>query len=367
MDSLKNLPSQGQIVLQSRDLAADIAFFNTVGFRLDQIYPADDPAVAILSGHGLSLRLDRLAAAGPAVLLLLTDSPEMFGGPHPQKAPNGTEIRFGAKSLSSNPPETRHQFEVRHLQDSNAWVIGRAGMLYRDLVPGRLGGSMIATHIRIPLGGPVPDLVHYHTIGFQLIYCYKGWVRLVYEDQGPAFILNAGDAVIQPPEIRHRVLESSDNLEVVEIGVPADHMTSIDHALELPTPHFLPDRLFQGQRFCHFKRANADLLPFRIPGFKCFETGIAEATRGRASVQIAIAVHVAHKPIRLLHTCDIFFTFLLQGQVKLAAEGHGEHALQAGDAFVIPPGMKYQFWEWSPDLEMLEVTLPGAFFTQFFG
>ena len=38
-------------------------------------------------------------------------------------------------------------------------------------------------------------------------------------------MLRPGDMVIQPPEIRHRVLESSDGLEVVEIGCPADHIT----------------------------------------------------------------------------------------------------------------------------------------------
>ena len=35
--------------------------------------------------------------------------------------------------------------------------------------------------------------------------------------------------MIQPPEIRHRVLYASDNIEVVEIGVPAEHITTIDH------------------------------------------------------------------------------------------------------------------------------------------
>ena len=70
----------------------------------------------------------------------------------------------------------------------------------------RLGGSIIASHIRIPDGGPVPDMVHYHTVGFQLIYCYKGWVDVLYEDQGNEMMrLSAGDCVIQPPEIRHRV------------------------------------------------------------------------------------------------------------------------------------------------------------------
>jgi hypothetical protein len=32
---------------------------------------------------------------------------------------------------------------------------GRAGMDYRDLLPGRLGGRYIASHIRIASGGPV--------------------------------------------------------------------------------------------------------------------------------------------------------------------------------------------------------------------
>ena len=39
-------------------------------------------------------------------------------------------------------------------------------------------------------------------------------------------MLRAGDCVIQPPLIRHRVLESSDHLQVIEIGVPAEHVTT---------------------------------------------------------------------------------------------------------------------------------------------
>ncbi len=71
------------------------------------------------------------------------------------------------------------------LADQAPWVIGRAGMQYRDLIPTRLGGAIIASHIRIPDGGPVPDMVHFHKVGFQLIFCVKGWVDVVYEDQGP--------------------------------------------------------------------------------------------------------------------------------------------------------------------------------------
>ena len=92
--------------------------------------------------------------------------------------------------------------------------------------PGRLGGRFIASHITIPAGGPVPDYVHYHDVRYQSIHCVRGWVRVVYEDQGPPFVLEAGDCVLQPPGIRHRVLESSPGLEVVEVGSPAAHPTS---------------------------------------------------------------------------------------------------------------------------------------------
>ncbi|MFT7604591.1 MAG: quercetin dioxygenase-like cupin family protein, partial [Saprospiraceae bacterium] len=209
--------SQAQVLLPSSDLPGDIAFFSTLGFLLHNIFPADDPAVAVMYGHGLQVRLDKNALCPPATINILTDDPLAFGnGQNEHIAPNGTIFKILPKSFRLHTPPSQHKFEVRQLKDSEPWIIGRAGMLYRDLIPDRLGGSIIASHIRIPDGGPVPDMVHYHTIGFQLIFCYKGWVKLVYEDQGPPFILHAGDCVTQPPEIRHRVLESSDNLEVIE-------------------------------------------------------------------------------------------------------------------------------------------------------
>jgi quercetin dioxygenase-like cupin family protein len=41
-----------------------------------------------------------------------------------------------------------------------------------------------------------------------MIYCHRGWVRVVYEDQGEPFVMHPGDCVLQPPGIRHRVLEA---------------------------------------------------------------------------------------------------------------------------------------------------------------
>jgi quercetin dioxygenase-like cupin family protein len=50
-------------------------------------------------------------------------------------------------------------------------------------------------------------------VRFQMIYCRKGRVEVVYEGQGPSFTLYPGDCVLQPPGIRHRVLQSAEDLE----------------------------------------------------------------------------------------------------------------------------------------------------------
>ena len=350
-----------EVCLPSSDLAADVAFFEkTLGFRLDTIFPADDPAVATMSGHGLRLRLDRASAAPAPRLRLLCDDPNAIaGGVRELVAPNGAHIHIVEARPRFERPPTAHAFMVRRLKDASPWVIGRAGMHYRDLIPGRLGGSIIASHIRIPDAGPVPDMVHYHTVGFQLIFCYSGWVRLVYEDQGPPFVLGPRDCVIQPPEIRHRVLESSANLQVIEVGVPAAHLTTIDHAMTLPTAALRPERLFGGQRFCRSEAKDAVWRPWRIPGFVARDTGIADATGGVASVIVARP----HGPLpraATTHGADILFTFVLAGALTLDAAGQGTHALEEGDAYVVPPGLDTTLGDATPDLELLEVSLPAV-------
>jgi len=354
-----------EVCLPSKDLAADLAYYTqTLGFRLDTIFPADDPAVATLSGYGLRIRLERGAGVAPGVVRLLCHDPDAFAdGERALTAPNGTRILIVEANPPLETPPTEHAFLVRRLKDNTPWVIGRAGMHYRDLIPGRLGGSIIASHIRIPEAGPVPDMVHYHTVGFQLIFCYSGWVRLVYEDQGPPFVLRAGDCVIQPPRIRHRVLEASDNLQVIEIGVPAEHITTLDHEMELPTAVLNPERDFGGQKFCRSEVAKAVWKPWRLRGFEARETGIGAATAGVASVQVARAVGTTGGEVTS-HTSDILFTFVLAGSVTLHGEEQDAHALGEGDAYVIPPYLKTSLADCSADVQLLEVSLPASFETR---
>ena len=312
-------------VLFCPDLDRALALFSRLGFRLDTIYPADDPAVAAISGHGTRVRLVRAGASDP-----------------------------GDPGDPGELPAMRPSFVVSRGGES-AWRTGRAGMLYRDLIPDRQGGRYIASHIRIPDGGPVPDYVHFHAIQFQIIYCYKGWVRLVYEDQGEPFVMAAGECVLQPPRIRHRVLEASPGLEVVELGVPAVHATHVDHDRALPTEAVRADRDFEGQRFVRFLPATARFSAARLPGFEACELGIAAATRGLASVHVLRA----RAPGRLAarHGAELLFHFVLRGELTL----DDDHRLVATDAFVVPAGRPFVWSGASSDLELLEVALPGEF------
>jgi quercetin dioxygenase-like cupin family protein len=185
----------------------------------------------------------------------------------------------------------------------------------------------------------------------------------VYEDQGPPFVLRAGDCVIQPPQIRHRVLEASANLQVIEVGVPAEHMTTLDHEMELPTRVLNTDRDFRGQTFCRSEAEKAVWTPWRLEGFEARETGIGTATAGVASVQVARAVGPLRGQVTS-HTSDILFTFVLSGSVTLRGEEQGAHALSEGDAYVIPPRLKTSLTDSSADLQLLEVSLPAHFETR---
>lgn len=364
LETRTDLIRRAEIRVPTTDFDADMHYFtDALGFRLDRIWPADAPAFAALSGHGTAILLEQRSGTAPVTLRLYADDPAAFaGGETELMAPGGHRITIEDANPPLLIPEASPGFVVRRV-DSDSWVIGRAGMHYRDLLPDRLGGAIIASHIKIPDGGPVDDMVHYHTVGFQLIFCHRGWVRLVYEDQGPPFVLNAGDCVIQPPEIRHRVLESSEGLEVIEIGVPAEHLTSIDHAMELPTPDFRPDREFQGTRFVLHREKEATWGPGRIPGFEARDTGIGEATQGVAGVQIARRIPGVPVPTTR-HDADILFGFVREGSMTLDLDGHPRRDLAAGDAFVLPPHLRVATTATSNNLELLEVAFPANFETE---
>ena len=257
----------------------------------------------------------------------------------------------------------RQSFVLERASDDASWSQGRAGMRYRDLIPDRQGGRFVASHIQIPTAGPVPDYVHFHKIRFQMIYCYRGWARLVYEDQGEPFVMRAGDCVLQPPRIRHRVLESSDALEVIELGCPALHETCADPDVALPTNVVAPGRDFGGQRFVHHQQADASWTASK-DGFERRRFGFTEATDGLAEGSVARVAAGHHQPgngdERRSHHGELLFVFVLDGAVTLRRAGDADEPLHPGDCFTMPADEAFALVHRSADLELLEVALPAG-------
>ena len=194
----------------------------------------------------------------------------------------------------------------------------------------------------------MPDYVHHHDIRFQLIYCVSGWVRLVYEDQGEPFVMRAGDCVLQPPHIRHRVLECSDGFEVVEVASPAEHPTFVEHDMTLPTGASLPDRDFGGQRFV-FHQVNTANWSER-DGLQVRDIGLADATGGLVSAEVMRASVTSSIENENTHT--FAFGYVLSGGMQLEWNG-GNGRLQAGDAFTIPAGVTCEYQTVTDGVEFL--------------
>lgn len=339
-------------------LAPTLQFFlEQLQFRVVAIFPADAPSTAIITGHGLTLHLFEGDGAGVDSLHLLCENPDaVAGGQRELQAPNGVRLKLVWADPPLVQPPTRQELVLSRAGDGAHWSVGRAGMRYRDLLPARHGGAFIASQIRILEGGAIPDYVHFHKVRFQLIFCRKGWVRVVYEGQGEPFVMQAGDCVLQPPLIRHRVLESSAGAEVVEIGSPAQHITRADPELALPSTPLPPDHDFSGQRFVRHIASQALWQPWRIAGFQSCDTGIAAATSGLATVRV-VRAGVDASVRAQSHSSEFCFFFVLSGQLEVQVGGQA-HGLQADDSLTLPGGLPYALHA-APGLEMLEVMLPA--------
>jgi mannose-6-phosphate isomerase-like protein (cupin superfamily) len=184
----------------------------------------------------------------------------------------------------------------------------------------------------------------------------------MYEDQGPSFVMEEGDCVLQPPQIRHQVVECSPGLEVVEITCPAEHETLTAGDFLLPTPELNPARSFFGQRFIRHKSEHAAWNASWLPGFESRDTDILKGSANFARVQV---LRQARKSEAFLHSHpgELSFFFLLKGGMTLHAAGERDVCIEEADAFVIPAGVNFAFVDPTDGLELLEVTLPGQ--TQF--
>jgi len=120
---------------------------------------------------------------------------------------------------------TTQGFVVSHARDARFERGLRSFFKYRDLgIRDATDGRVVAHVIRAADGADFSSQPHLHETEFQLVYIIKGWIEFEYEGQGKVR-LEAGSCVHQPPGIRHRELGHSEDLEMLEVVMPADFRT----------------------------------------------------------------------------------------------------------------------------------------------
>ena len=101
---------------------------------------------------------------------------------------------------------------------------------YRPLGLKELTGGRVGAHVIRARPGMHADAPrHSHALDFQFVYVLKGWVEFDYEGYGTHRLV-AGSTVYQPPGIKHKELAHSDDLELIEITMPADFETKTEVA-----------------------------------------------------------------------------------------------------------------------------------------
>jgi mannose-6-phosphate isomerase-like protein (cupin superfamily) len=133
-----------------------------------------------------------------------------------------------AGAVSATPKRPRQRIAISHHRDEDFKADGlRAYAQYRDLGIAEASQGLAQAHV-IRLIGPCNPAevskLHFHHIDFQMVYVLKGWVKTYLEGQGET-LMQQGSAWTQPPKVKHMILDYSDDVELLEVILPAEFKT----------------------------------------------------------------------------------------------------------------------------------------------
>jgi mannose-6-phosphate isomerase-like protein (cupin superfamily) len=122
----------------------------------------------------------------------------------------------------------KQRIAISHHRDEDFVTNGlRAYAKYRDLGIAEASRGLAQAHV-IRLIGPCNPAevskLHFHDVEFQMVYVLKGWVKTYMEGQGET-LMKQGSAWTQPPRIRHLIMDYSDDVELLEVILPAEFKT----------------------------------------------------------------------------------------------------------------------------------------------
>jgi hypothetical protein len=122
----------------------------------------------------------------------------------------------------------KQRVAISHHRDEDFKADGlRTYAMYRDLGIADATQGLAQAHV-IRLIGPCDPAevskLHFHDVEFQMVYVLKGWVKTYMEGQGET-LMKQGSSWTQPPRIRHLIMDYSDDVELLEVILPAEFET----------------------------------------------------------------------------------------------------------------------------------------------
>jgi mannose-6-phosphate isomerase-like protein (cupin superfamily) len=133
-----------------------------------------------------------------------------------------------ATSKAASKARPKQRIAISHHREEDFKADGlRTYAKYRDLGIADATHGLAQAHV-IRLTGPCNPAevskLHYHDVQFQMVYVLKGWVKTYMEGEGETQ-MKEGSAWTQPPRVKHMILDYSDDVELLEVILPAEFKT----------------------------------------------------------------------------------------------------------------------------------------------
>jgi mannose-6-phosphate isomerase-like protein (cupin superfamily) len=164
-------------------------------------------------------------AAAQSAALKKSPAPKAVAKSAPRQIATAKAVKPPPKPAAKRP---KQRIAISHHREEDFKADGlRTYAQYRDLGIAAATDGLAQAHV-IRLIGPCNPAevskLHFHDVEFQMVYVLKGWVKTYLEGQGET-MMKEGSAWTQPPRIKHLILDYSDNVELLEVILPAEFKT----------------------------------------------------------------------------------------------------------------------------------------------
>ena len=168
------------------------------------------------------------SAAKPAARKTIKSKGRAAPATKSKAALNKAALNKAAPKKTATKARPKQRIAISHHREEDFRADGlRAYAKYRDLgIKDATHGAAQAHVIRLqgPCNPQEVSKLHYHDIEFQMVYVLKGWVKTYMDGEGET-LMKQGSAWTQPPRIKHLILDYSDDVELLEVILPAEFKT----------------------------------------------------------------------------------------------------------------------------------------------